>query len=203
MNLPNKLTMLRLILVPVFMIFVFPLPGDFFRVAGPYIGFFVYIVASVTDLLDGKIARKRNLITDFGKFMDPIADKLLVTAGLISLTVRYWGHPYFDGKYLAWAAMIILAREFLVAAVRMYAASRGTVVAAGKLGKLKMVFQTNAVIILFMGYIISGWPGLVWEIIGRIHIYLGAVFMLFAVVLTIISGIQYARANLHFTEKDI
>ena len=196
MNLPNKLTLLRLVLVPIFMIFEFPIPGGFLSKVGPYIGLVIYVAASITDLMDGKIARKRGLITDFGKFLDPIADKLLVTAGLLALTVNY-------SRYYAWAAMIILAREFLVSAVRMYAASKGTVVAAGRLGKLKMVFQTDSIIILLLGYIIVTWPGMVWYVIGKIHIYLGVAFLVAALALTIISGIQYAKANLHFSEDDI
>ena len=128
MNLPNKLTMLRILMVPFFVIAV-ALPGWQSQV----VALVLFIIASLTDLLDGKIARSRNLVTDFGKFMDPIADKLLVMSALIMLVE--------DGRMPGWVCMLILAREFIVSGFRLVAASKGTVIAAGIWGKLKTVSQ--------------------------------------------------------------
>ncbi len=195
MNLPNKLTITRLILVAVFAVFAFPYPdvmenfidGTFFDIIRPYIALIVYIVASITDAVDGHIARRDNLITDFGKFLDPIADKLLVSAALLALC-------NVSLMYL-WAALIILAREFVVSGIRMLAASKGTVIAAGKLGKLKMIFQTIAIItILVAGIVPTGlWSG--FGIIQEIIYILGNIVMVAAVLLTIISGVEYVIKN--------
>ena len=195
MNLPNKLTITRLILVAVFAIFAFPYPtvvenfvdGTLFEILRPYIALIVYIVASITDAVDGHIARRDNLITDFGKFLDPIADKLLVSAALLALC-------NVSLMYL-WAALIILAREFVVSGIRMLAASKGTVIAAGKLGKLKMIFQTIAIItILVAGIVPTGlWSGFV--IIQDVIYILGNVVMVAAVLLTIVSGVEYVIKN--------
>lgn len=195
MNLPNKLTITRLILVAVFAIFAFPYPtviekfvdGTFFDVLRPYIALVVYIVASVTDAVDGHIARRDNLITDFGKFLDPIADKLLVSAALLALC-------NVSLMYL-WAALIILAREFVVSGIRMLAASKGTVIAAGKLGKLKMIFQTIAIIAILVAGIVptSLWSG--FTIIQDVIYILGNVVMVAAVLLTIVSGVEYVMKN--------
>ena len=195
MNLPNKLTITRLILVAVFAIFAFPYPtvienfvdGTVFDLLRPYIALIVYIVASVTDAVDGHIARRDNLITDFGKFLDPIADKLLVSAALLALC-------NVSLMYL-WATLIILAREFVVSGIRMLAASKGTVIAAGKLGKLKMIFQTIAIItILVAGIVPTGlWSG--FAIIQDIIYILGNIVMVAAVLLTIVSGVEYVIKN--------
>lgn len=194
-NLPNKLTITRLVLVVVFALFAFPYPavveelvdGTIFDIVRPYIALVVYIVASITDAVDGHIARRDNLITDFGKFLDPIADKLLVSAALLALC-------NVSIMYL-WATLIILAREFVVSGIRMLAASKGNVIAAGKLGKLKMVFQTIAIITLFVAGIVptSLWSG--FELIQSIIYILGNVIMVAAVVLTIVSGVEYVYKN--------
>lgn len=194
-NLPNKLTITRLVLVAVFALFAFPYPavveelvdGTIFDIVRPYIALVVYIVASITDAVDGHIARRDNLITDFGKFLDPIADKLLVSAALLALC-------NVSIMYL-WATLIILAREFVVSGIRMLAASKGNVIAAGKLGKLKMVFQTIAIITLFVAGIVptSLWSG--FELIQSIIYILGNVIMVAAVVLTIVSGVEYVYKN--------
>lgn len=126
MNLPNKLTILRVLLVPVFML-VLLLGKDVSALR--YIALAVFIIASVTDLMDGYIARKHNLVTDFGKFMDPLADKLLVTSAMLIFV--QWG------QLAAWLVMVVIAREFAVSGLRMVAASKGTVMAAGKSGKIK------------------------------------------------------------------
>lgn len=202
MNLPNKLTITRLILVAVFAIFAFPYPdvvenfidGTFFDVLRPYVALIVYIIASITDAVDGHIARRDNLVTDFGKFLDPIADKLLVSAALLALC-------NVSIMYL-WAALIILAREFVVSGIRMLAASKGTVIAAGKLGKLKMIFQTIAIItILVAGIVPTGlWSGFV--IIQNVIYILGNIVMVAAVLLTIISGVEYVMKNIDVLSID-
>lgn len=194
-NLPNKLTITRLVLVVVFALFAFPYPtvveefidGTIFDVVRPYIALVVYIVASITDAVDGHIARRDNLITDFGKFLDPIADKLLVSAALLALC-------NVSIMYL-WATLIILAREFVVSGIRMLAASKGNVIAAGKLGKLKMIFQTIAIITLFVAGIVPTnlWSG--FELIQSIIYILGNIIMVAAVVLTIVSGVEYVYKN--------
>lgn len=191
MNLPNKLTVTRLVLVRVFAVFAFPYPeslgfmneGNFFADTRQYFALAIYVVASVTDAADGHIARKYNLITDFGKFLDPIADKLLVTAALLSLTG-------VSLMYL-WATLIILAREFIVSGIRMLAASKGVVIAAGTLGKAKMVVQTIAIIVLLVA-------GVIPESLTGFRKYLysgGNIVMLAAVILTIVSGIEYVYKN--------
>ena len=124
MNLPNKLTLLRVALVPVFCIFI--------SIHSPWaqmLAALVFVGASVTDWFDGKIARRDNLITDFGKLMDPIADKLLVTAAMVFLTAQH--------RMMAGVCMVFIAREFIISGFRMIAASRGKVIAAGPLGKYK------------------------------------------------------------------
>ncbi len=134
MNLANKLTVLRMILVPVFLICAM-----FNTIIGNYVALAIFVIASITDKLDGYIARSRNEITNFGKFMDPLADKLLVTSALIILVEK--------GIVSAWIVVIIIAREFIVSGLRTLAASQGVVIAASNLGKLKTVIQMIAIII--------------------------------------------------------
>ena len=134
MNLPNKLTLLRVLLVPVFVIVLF-LP-EWFGLSeeiAAWIATFLFIGASVTDMLDGKIARKHNLITDFGKFMDPIADKLLTCSAMIMLTSL--------GRLHAAATIVFIAREFVISGFRLIAAKKGLVIAADSMGKAKTVLQ--------------------------------------------------------------
>ena len=131
MNLANKLTLLRILLVPIFLIFIVVKEIPY----GTFIATFIFIIASITDKLDGYIARSRNQITNFGKFMDPLADKLLVTTALITL-VEYSIVP-------SWAAIIIIAREFAVSGLRTLAASEGKVIAASWWGKIKTVIQSS------------------------------------------------------------
>ena len=188
MNLPNKLTVLRLCLVPVILVI-----GILPETIIPYyiscvICATLFIGTAVTDMLDGKIARRDGLITDFGKFLDPIADKLLVSAALLALC-------NVSIMYL-WATLVILAREFVVSGIRMLAASKGNVIAAGKLGKLKMIFQTVAIITLFVaGIVPTGlWSG--FEIIQDIIYFAGNIIMVGAVVLTIVSGVEYVKNNI-------
>lgn len=167
MNTPNKLTLLRIFMVPFFMIFLM-----FNQI--PYHMLFallVFILASVTDLIDGKLARKYNQVTNFGKIMDPLADKLLVTSALIC----------FIGLGLCdvWAVVIIIAREFLVTSIRIIAAGSGKVIAANIWGKIK----TNSQIIAVVAVMLGSYFGLP-VIVGEIVVWAAAIF-------TIISGIQY------------
>lgn len=138
MNLPNKLTLLRIIMIPVFVVLLyldFPLNN--------LVALAVFILASITDTLDGYIARKYNLITDFGKFMDPIADKLLVTAAML-VFVDWHMMP-------AWVVIVVVAREFIVSALRLVAANNGRVIAAGWSGKVKTASTMVCICIMLLG----------------------------------------------------
>lgn len=136
MNLPNKLTIFRVILIPFFIIALL-VPGI---PAGNWIALAIFIVASLTDLLDGKIARKYNLVTNFGKFMDPLADKLLVCSALICLVEL--------SRIPSWMVVIIIAREFTISGFRLIAADNGVVIAASYWGKFKTTFQMIAVCLM-------------------------------------------------------
>ena len=141
MNLPNKLTMLRVILIPFFVFFL--LTPDFSDY-GKYIATIIFIVASLTDLLDGKIARRYNMVTNFGKFMDPLADKLLVCSALICLIeVR---------DLAAWIVILIIAREFIISGFRLIAAEQNIVIAASYWGKFKTTFQMLMIIVLILDF---------------------------------------------------
>ena len=172
MNLPNKLTMFRVILIP---FFVFFLLAPYFTGYGNYIAVAIFIVASLTDLLDGKIARKYNLVTNFGKFMDPLADKLLVCSALICLIAL--------DKIPAWVVIIIIAREFIISGFRLIASDNGVVIAASYWGKFKTASQMLMVIVLMLNI-----PGKVFSIIGTVLIYV-------SLVLTVISLIDYIVKN--------
>ena len=136
MNLPNKLTMFRVILIPFFIVFLLAslTPDD------KWIALAIFIIASLTDLLDGKIARKYNLVTNFGKFMDPLADKLLVCSALICLIEL--------DKIPSWMVIVIIAREFIISGFRLVASDNGVVIAASYWGKFKTTFQMVAVCLL-------------------------------------------------------
>ncbi len=200
MNLPNKITIVRIILIPIFMLFAFPLPawfpgGGFFdTLTAGIIALVIYVVASITDSIDGHIARKYNLVTNFGKFLDPIADKLLVMAAILSLIPRNY-------MYI-WAAMIILAREFIVTGVRLVSASEGVVIAAGKSGKLKMVLQTIAIITLLTAGLFEGTKGGL-ELTGAVIQVIGDVSMVLAVIMTLISGAEYVKNSWELLKKDM
>ena len=185
MNLPNKLTVLRVILIPFFMVFMLC-----FEI-GPrlhtILAMSVFIIASLTDMLDGKIARAQNLVTTFGKFLDPLADKLLVMVALICFTFERWIDPL--------AVVIILAREFMVTGLRLVVAGEGVVVAAGIWGKLKTAFTMVAMIAIMLLQVIypelKGAPDLDWThpifLINEALIWI-------AVILTVISGGVYLKA---------
>ena len=188
MNLANKLTMLRIFLVPLFLVFI-AVQGIPY---GTFIATFIFIIASLTDQLDGYIARSRNQVTTFGKFMDPLADKLLVTAALISL-VEMQVIP-------SWAAVIIIAREFAVSGLRTLAASEGKVIAASYWGKVKTVIQIIAIVALLIQVSVASSEYFTSLVIGNLFMelslkYLPNIFLLLAVVATILSGIDYFNKN--------
>ncbi len=139
MNLPNKLTLFRVVLVPFFVVFLLTdLGGEY----GKWIALAIFVVASLTDLLDGQLARRLNLVTNFGKFMDPLADKLLVCSAMICLIEL--------DRIPAWIVALIIAREFVISGFRLIAAEQGIVIAAGWLGKFKTVFQMIMVILMIV-----------------------------------------------------
>jgi CDP-diacylglycerol--glycerol-3-phosphate 3-phosphatidyltransferase len=140
MNLPNKLTLLRVCLIPFFVFFLLFDGGQ--NQTYRYISTAIFIVASLTDLLDGKIARKYNLVTNFGKFMDPLADKLLVCSALIGLTQL--------GQIPAWMVILIISREFIISGFRLVASDNGVVIAASYWGKFKTTFQMISVVLLIL-----------------------------------------------------
>ena len=137
MNLPNKLTLLRIVLIlPFLLVLYLEVPG------ASYIALAIFIIASLTDMLDGKIARKYNLITDFGKFADPLADKMLVTAAMIWFVEC--------GQMPGWALLIVILREFAVSGLRMVASDKGRVIAAGWSGKIKTASTMVCVVLMFL-----------------------------------------------------
>ncbi|MCF0148953.1 MAG: CDP-diacylglycerol--glycerol-3-phosphate 3-phosphatidyltransferase [Clostridium sp.] len=195
MNLANKLTMLRIFLVPLFLIFIAVKNIPY----GTFIATFIFIIASLTDQLDGYIARSRNQVTNFGKFMDPLADKLLVTAALISL-VELQVVP-------AWATVVIIAREFAVSGLRTIAASEGKVIAASMWGKVKTVTQIAAIIVLLLQVNIGSSKYLISlvessTIIKELITYGPRVLLLLAVIMTLISGYDYFKKNLNIINSN-
>ncbi len=194
MNLANKLTILRIILVPFFLIFITIRDLPY----GKLIAIAIFVIASITDKLDGYIARVRNQVTRFGKFMDPLADKLLVTAALISL-VEYHIIP-------SWAAMIIIAREFAVTGLRTVAAAEGIVIAASPWGKAKTVTQIVAIILALINLNYNHVSlGIIKKFITYPHKFLNIttdVAMAAAIAITIISGLDYFLKNKEVMRAD-
>ena len=171
MNLPNKLTVLRILMVPFFVFFMLTDVGG---AANKWIALALFCVASLTDLLDGKIARKYNLVTNFGKFMDPLADKLLVCSAMICMIETK--------KLAAWFVIVIIAREFIISGFRLVASDNGIVIAASYWGKFKTVFQMMMIIVLIADF------GGVFDVIGEVLIWA-------ALALTVISLIDYIVKN--------
>ena len=172
MNLPNKLTIFRVILIPFFVVFLLLDPSNqTYR----YIADAIFIIASLTDMLDGKIARKYNLVTNFGKFMDPLADKLLVSAAMICLIAT--------GQLAAWIVIVIISREFIISGFRLIASDNGIVIAASYWGKFKTVFQMLMIIVLIANIQVP-----FFTVLGTILIYV-------ALVLTVVSLIDYIVKN--------
>lgn len=204
MNLPNKITLSRIFLVPVFMVFIIPFPtwilnsswlgfmraemmsvNEFIMHSGNYIAAIIFIIAASTDGVDGYIARKHKLVTRFGKFLDPIADKLLITAALIALVQR--------NEVTGWAAMIIIAREFIVTGLRLVAAGEGIVISASNLGKIKTITQIVAIVAaLVKNFPLTYFTAFEFD----------KVAMLIAVLVTIYSGYDYFAKNSKIIDYD-
>ena len=171
MNLPNKLTVLRVIMIPLFVVFMLTDLGGKY---GNYIALAIFAVASLTDLLDGKIARKRGLVTNFGKFMDPLADKLLVCSALICLVEM--------DRLAAWMVIVIIAREFIISGFRLIASDNGVVIAASYWGKFKTTFQMIMIILLIL------------DLGGSFTVIETAVTWI-ALILTVVSLLDYLWKN--------
>ena len=172
MNLPNKLTVIRVIMVPFFVAFMlYPFAGD----ASKYVALALFCVASFTDFLDGYLARKNNLVTNFGKFMDPLADKLLVCSALICLSST--------GKLATWITLVIIAREFIISGFRLVASDSGIVIAASYWGKFKTVSHMTMIILLILDF-----QNPMFSFVTSIVIWIG-------VALTIISLVDYVWKN--------
>ena len=171
MNLPNKLTVLRVIMVPFFVFFMLTDVGG---AANKWIALIIFCVASLTDMLDGKIARARNMVTNFGKFMDPLADKLLVCSAMICLIP--------SGSLEAWIVIVIIAREFIISGFRLVASDNGIVIAASYWGKFKTVSQMAMIIVLIADF------GGVFDMIGIALIWV-------SLILTVVSLIDYVAKN--------
>ena len=170
MNLPNKLTILRMIMIVPFVVFMLvPIGGA----AGKWIALALFVIASLTDLLDGKIARKYNLVTTFGKFMDPLADKLLVCSALICLVEL--------GRIPAWIVIIIISREFIISGFRLIAPDKGVVIAASWWGKFKTTFQMVMIVLMIAD-------------IAALSI-VTQIVMWIALILTVVSLIDYLVKN--------
>ena len=168
MNTPNKLTILRVIMIPFFVFFMLADMGN----AGKYTALVLFIAASLTDTLDGYLARKYNQVTNFGKFMDPLADKLLVCSALICLMDV--------GKLPSWAVIVIISREFIISGFRLVASDNGIVIAASWWGKIKTVTQMAMIILLLLG--VEG--------------VIAGIFIVLATVFTVVSGVDYIAKNI-------
>mgnify|MGYP000722351259 CR=1 FL=1 len=177
MNLPNKLTVLRVIMVPFFVFFMLTDVGG---EANKWIALAIFVVASLTDMLDGKIARKYNLVTNFGKFMDPLADKLLVCSAMICLIP--------SGKLNTAIVIVIIAREFIISGFRLVASDSGIVIAASYWGKFKTVSQMFMIILLIAD-------------LGGVFNTIAAILVWVSLALTVISLVDYIGKNIQVITK--
>ena len=177
MNLPNKLTILRILLIPFFVFFMLTsfVPGS------NWIACIIFCVASLTDLLDGKIARKYNLVTNFGKFMDPLADKILVSSAFICLVALH--------RIPTWIVIIIIAREFIISGFRLVASDNGIVIAASYWGKFKTTFQMFAIILLIL------------NLGGQMVYYAEQILIYIALILTLVSLFDYIAKNINVLKE--
>ena len=179
MNLPNKLTVLRVIMIPFFVFFmIFDIPSGY----GKWVALALFIIASITDMLDGRIARKQHLITNFGKFMDPLADKLLVCSALICLVE--------NGALASWIVIIIISREFIISGFRLIASDNGVVIAASYWGKFKTVFQ-----MIMIGMLIGNLDFDFYRVLTSIVVWI-------AVILTVVSLVDYLYKNREVLKRD-
>ena len=205
MNLPNKLSMLRIILIPVTMLFMLPISvygfepegwNAFIADKGMLIAAFVFIAASLTDFFDGQIARRRNLITDLGKFLDSLADKMLVIAVLIAFVAT--------GRISPWLLAIIVLREFMVTGIRLVASKEGVVMAAKMIGKVKTTTQMIAIIYLMFEPTIMKFTGddyaasLTTPCAVSI---IGDILFGICVIMTIVSGLDYLVKNISYLKE--
>lgn len=185
MNLPNKLTIMRIILVPFCMFFIaFTGMND---TAARLIAVVLFSLTALTDMFDGKIARKYNLITDFGKFLDPVADKLLIIGSYLAILVRYSWNTVFT-QVMFWCLFVIFFRELAVTSLRMIVADK-VVIAADKLGKIKTVSQMVCVIAVLVEPIIFG-----VIIPVNSHMILTYVTVIFSAIMTLLSGLNYFKS---------
>ena len=193
MNLPNKITLTRIFMIPLFILFFYlevaALDGYNYLIAA-----IIFVLAASTDALDGHIARSRGLVTNLGKFLDPIADKVLVSTALILLLTR--GQIFEVSFFAGWGLIVagicvavILARELIVSGFRMIAAGRKLVLAADKLGKIKTVLQDAAIVLILASMPFVGYKG------GEIVAAIGVVLFLAATVMTVASGVNYIVRN--------
>ena len=178
MNLPNKLTIARVIMIPFFLVF---LMTDFFE-AARYVALSIFIIASLTDMLDGKIARKYNLVTNFGKFMDPLADKLLVCSAMIAFTGM--------GIMPAWIVIIIIAREFIISGFRLIAAEKNVVIAAGMSGKIKTTVQ-----MIMCCLLIARLPFNFMRYVEQVFIYAALVLTIYSLIVYLVQNKDVLKDN--------
>ncbi len=177
MNLPNKLTLLRVAMIPLFVIFAL-----FEHTAMQILACLIFVAASFTDYLDGQIARKNNLVTDFGKFADPIADKLLVMSAIVVFVGQ--------NRMPSWVCILMLAREFIISGFRLVAAGSGKVIAAGQLGKIKTVTQMITVIAILLFVPVGGaaFAKNFGTVVANLAMYV-------ATIMTVWSGVDYVVKN--------
>ena len=178
MNLPNKLTIARVIMIPFFLVFLIT---DFFE-AARYVALAIFIIASLTDMLDGKIARKYNLVTNFGKFMDPLADKLLVCSAMIAFTGM--------GIMPAWIVIIIIAREFIISGFRLIAAEKNVVIAAGMSGKIKTTVQ-----MIMCCLLIARLPFNFMRYVEQVFIYAALVLTVYSLIVNLVQNKDVLKDN--------
>ena len=171
MNLPNKLTILRVLMIPFFVLFMLM---DITGAADKWIAVALFVIASLTDFLDGYIARKYNLVSNFGKFMDPLADKLLVSAAMICLVEM--------GRIPAWVVILIISREFIISGFRLIASDNGIVIAASYWGKFKTVFQMAMIIVLICN-------------LGGAFVVVENILIWVSLILTVVSLVDYIVKN--------
>ncbi len=188
MNIPNRLTIVRIAMAPFFLVlFLWDFPFHYVT-AG-----LVFALASITDLIDGRLARRNNLVTDLGKFLDPIADKILTTAAFLGFVVI--------GHMNVWALLLILTREFVVTSVRLMAAGKGTVVSANIWGKAKTVAQYVAILYLLAALEFSTWGGTLLapftlpDTAYQVPLTIGEIMLWAVAAMTAISGIKYVLDN--------